>query len=276
MKNVIVSFQHTNGTAEGIYNNAGPASPLAIIINGHNGFYNYGMFPHIQQQLYEQGISSYSFNFSHGGVIGDADTFEDLEKYEQNCMRLETEDLLCILKNSKKEFNDHSKIFLFAHSLGGVPTIFGTIKAIQENIKIDGLILVSTVKTLDFWPAAMLKEWATAGVYFKKNNRTKQELPQGFEFLQEILKCETHWNVKQAIQSLDIPILIIHGANDEAVPVNHAEDLFSWIKDSNNNAQLKIIPDATHTFNTKHPFENTSKELDELLRTTIDWIKNIA
>lgn len=82
--------------------------------------------------------------------------------------------------------------------------------------------------------------------------------------------------MKHAIQSLDIPILIIHGANDEAVPVNHAEDLFSWIKDSNNNAQLKIIPDATHTFNTKHPFENTSKELDELLRTTIHWIKNIA
>jgi pimeloyl-ACP methyl ester carboxylesterase len=276
MKNIRVSFQHTNGTAEGIYFNAGPVSPLAIIINGHNGFYNYGMFPHIQQKLYDQGISSYSFNFSHGGVIGDADTFEDLEKYEQNCMRLETEDLLCVLQNSKKEFNDHSKIFLFAHSLGGVPTIFGAIKAIQENIKIDGLILVSTVKTLDFWPAAMLKEWATAGVYFKKNNRTKQELPQGFEFLQEILTCETHWNMKHAIQSLDIPILIMHGANDEAVPVNHAEDLFSWIKDSNNNAQLKIIPDATHTFNTKHPFENTSKELEELLRTTIDWIKNIA
>jgi len=276
MKKIIVTFQHTNGKAEGIYINAGPVSPLVIIINGHNGFYNYGMFPHIQQKLGDQGISSYSFNFSHGGVIGDADTFEDLEKYEQNCMRLETEDLLCVLQNSKKEFNDHSKIFLFAHSLGGVPTIFGASKAIQENINIDGLILVSTIKTLDFWPAAMLKEWATAGVYFKKNNRTKQELPQGFEFLQEILKCETHWNVKHAIQSLDIPILIIHGANDEAVPVNHAEDLFSWIKDSNNNVQLKIIPDATHTFNTKHPFENTSKELDELLRATIYWIKNIA
>jgi pimeloyl-ACP methyl ester carboxylesterase len=165
---------------------------------------------------------------------------------------------------------------LFAHSLGGVPSIFGANKAIHENIKIDGLILVSTIKTLDFWPPAMLKEWATAGVYFKKNNRTKQDLPLGFELLQEILKCETHWNVKHAIQSLDIPILIIHGASDEAVPVNHAEDLFSWIKDSNNNAQLKIIPDATHIFNTKHPFENTSKELEELLITTINWIKNIA
>lgn len=265
-------FHHKNGTVEGIYINAGSASPLVIIINGHNGFYNYGMFPYIQQKLFENGISSYSFNFSHGGVIGNADLFEDLEKYEQNCMRLETEDLISVLHNLNKEFREHSKIYLFAHSLGGVPAIFGAKKIIEEKIKIDGIILVSTIKTLNFWPPEMLKEWASAGVYYKKNNRTKQELPQGFEFLQEILKSDKDWNVKQAIQSLNIPILIIHGANDEAVPVEHGESLFSWIKNSNANARLKIVLNATHTFNTKHPFEKTSNELEELIKTTVEWI----
>lgn len=271
MKKEKITFHHTNGNVEGIYINAGNQSPLVIIINGHNGFYNYGMFPYIQQNLFVNGISSYSFNFSHGGVIGDADTFEDLEKYERNCIRLQTVDLLSILHNLK-EFTDHSKVFLLAHSLGGVPTVFGAKQALKEKIKIDGMVLVSTVKTLNFWPADMLTEWATAGVYYKKNNRTKQELPQGFEFLQEILNSDTVWNVKVAIQSLNIPILIVHGANDEAVPVEHGETLFSWIRDSNLKARLKIIQNATHTFNTKHPFENTSDELDELLKTIVDWI----
>ena len=277
MKKVKITFHHTNGSVEGIYINAGIDSPLVIIVNGHNGFYNYGMFPYLQQKFFENNISSYSFNFSHGGVIGDADTFEDLEKYERNCMRLETEDLLSIVHNLKN-FENHSKIFLLAHSLGGVPTIFGAKKAEEEEeeeeeIHIDGIVLMSTVKTLNFWPPEMLSEWATAGVYYKKNNRTNQELPQGFEFLQEVLKCDKDWNVKEAIRSLTIPILIIHGASDEAVPPEHGETLFSWIKDSNTNARLRIVPNATHTFNTKHPFENTSNELEALIKTIVDWIK---
>lgn len=275
MKKEKITLHHDNGTVEGIYINAGSASQLVIIINGHNGFYNYGMFPYIQQKLFENKISSYSFNFSHGGVIGAADTFEDLEKYERNCMRLEVEDLLCVLHNLK-EFKDHSKIFLFTHSLGGVPTIFGAKKISEEKIKIDGIILVSTVKTLHFWPPKMLTEWAMTGVYYKKNNRTKQELPLGFEFLQEIINCEEDWNVKKAIQTLNIPILIIHGANDEAIPVNHAASLFSWIKNLSKNASLKIIPNATHTFNTKHPFEKSSDELEELIITTVKWIKSTS
>ena len=270
-----IIFHHTDGEVEGVYINAGSDSPLVIIINGHNGFYNYGMFPYLQQKLFENNISSFSFNFSHGGVIGDADVFEELDKYEQNCMRLETEDLLSVLRNAD-QFKDHSKIFLLAHSLGGVPAVFGAKKATEEKIKIAGMILVSTVKTLNFWPPEMLKEWAVAGVYYRKNNRTKQELPQGFELLQEILNSDKNWNVKQAIQSLTIPILIIHGAMDEAIPVDHAESLFSWIRARNAGAQLKIIPTATHTYNTKHPFEKSSNELEELISITTGWIHNLS
>lgn len=264
-------FSHDNGMIEGIYINAGDKSPLVIIVNGHNGFYNYGMFPYIQQSLFENNISSYSFNFSHGGVIGDADHFEDLNKYEQNCMRLETKDLLSVLRNSNT-FNQHPKIFLFAHSLGGIPTIFGAKKATEENIHIAGIILVSTVKTLRFWPPEMLEEWAGAGVYYKKNNRTLQELPQGFEFLQEIIKSDAEWNVQLALRSINVPILILHGANDEAIPVDHAESIYSWAKDSNKNVLLKIIPNATHTYNTKHPFEKSSDELEALINISVEWI----
>jgi pimeloyl-ACP methyl ester carboxylesterase len=268
-----ISLEYANGTIDGIYITAGTDSPLVIIINGHNGFYNYGMFPYIQQSLYKEKISSYSFNFSHGGVIGDADYFEDLEKYEANCMRLETEDLLCVLQNLHSDrFNKHLKVILLAHSLGGVPTIFGAKKAVEEKIKPDGIILVSTVKTLYFWPVEMIKEWATNGVYYKKNNRTKQELPQGFEFLQEVMNSETKWNIEREIKSLQIPILIIHGENDEAIPVENGQALFAWIKETNPEPELKIIPGATHTYNTKHPFDGPSKELEEMISATVNWI----
>jgi pimeloyl-ACP methyl ester carboxylesterase len=274
-KKIIV--KHQNGTVEGIYCNAGNSSPLVIIVNGHNGFYNYGMFPYIQQMLFENEISSYSFNFSHGGIVGDDDHFRDLEKYEKNCMRLETEDLLCVLHNLHSgEFGKHAKLILLAHSLGGVPAIFGAKKAGELHITIDGIILASAVKTLNFWPAEMIREWALAGVFYKKNNRTKQELPQGFEFLQEVLKSDTVWNVEQSIRSLQVPVLIIHGENDEAIPIEHAHSLFAWIKQPNPKAEFKIIPNATHTFNSKHPFDGASAELKELVNTIVTWIKRIS
>lgn len=270
-----LSFSHKEGKVEGIYLDAGKNSPLVVIVNGHNGFYNYGMFPYIQQQLQANGISSYSFNFSHGGVKGDGDYFEDLFNYEQNCMRLETEDLLAVLESGAGMIRSHNKKILFAHSLGGVPTIFGAKKAMERHLKIDGMILVSTVKTLNFWSAETLKEWATNGVVFKKNNRTQQELPQGFEFLQEVLASETTWNVERAMRSLDLPILIIHGEKDESVSPEHGQSLYDFIKDTNSKASFQLIPEATHTFNTKHPFTGPSPQVDKLIEITTAWINKL-
>ncbi|MEP6582736.1 MAG: alpha/beta fold hydrolase [Ginsengibacter sp.] len=271
-----ITLSHLNGVVEGIYIAIEPDAPLVIIINGHNGFYNYGMFPHIQESLAAVGIASYSFNFSHGGVKGDADYFEDLDKYEKNCMRLEVEDTFCVLNNlSSEKFQKHGKVFLMAHSLGGVPAIFAASKAQEENINIAGIVLISTVMQLNFWPADMMEEWKQNKVYYKKNNRTKQMLPQGEEFLNEVLQSDAEWNVQQELKKLAQPILIIHGENDEAVPVEHGYQKYEWIKDGNNQASLKVIPDATHTFNTKHPFEETNPRLEAMIHEIVEFVNSI-
>jgi hypothetical protein len=201
-----ISFEFKHGKVDGIYIRAtDPDASLVIITNGHNGFYNYGMFPYIQEKLFEASISSYSYNFSHGGVIGDADYFSDLKSYEQNCMRLETEDLCEIvrnIKNSDIHFSDKNKLFLLAHSLGGGPTIFAANKLTSEGYRIDGLILVSTVKTIARWGTAAMEEWEKNGVYFIKNNRTKQDLPQGKEFLEEIKQADGKWSIEKALTGL--------------------------------------------------------------------------
>lgn len=267
-------FRHSNGVVEGIYISVKDEAPLVIIINGHNGFYNYGMFPHVQESLAICGIASYSFNFSHGGVKGDGDYFEDLEKYERNCMRLEVEDAMSVLHNlTSEKFKDHSKIFLLAHSLGGVPAVFAASKAQDENIDIKGIILVSTVKQLNFWPQEMLEEWKQNKVYYKKNNRTKQMLPQGEEFLNEVLESDSKWNVENEIKKLRQPILIIHGEDDEAIPAEHGQSKYEWIKNKKKNTSLKIISGATHTFNTRHPFEETNLHLEEMIDEVVAFIK---
>ncbi len=268
-----ISLQHKYGIIEGIYVNAGAATSLVIIINGHNGFYNYGMFPYLQETLYLQNISSYSFNFSHGGIKGDSDYFEYLVSYQKNCMMLEVEDVMCVLHNLHERFNIHPKVFFLAHSLGGVPAIFSATKAQDENIIISGIILISTVSQLNFWPEEMLDDWKQNKIYYKKNNRTQQLLPQGEEFLKEVLQSDSTWNVKKEIKKLQQPILILHGENDEAVPPEHGKSLYSWIQSTNKSAVFKIVPEATHTYNTKHPFEGTNPQLEEMLNTVITFIE---
>lgn len=275
MKKIKISFTHKDGIVDGIYFNAGDQLPLVIIINGHNGFYNYGMFPYIQESLVGRGISSYSFNFSHGGIKGDSDFFDDLKRYEKNCMRLEIEDVMCVLHNlTSEKFKKPVSVFLLAHSLGGVPEIYSAAKAQDENLTINGIILISTVKQLNFWPDEMMEEWKQNKVFYKKNNRTKQLLPQGQEFLNEILKSDTEWNIENEIKKLKMPILIVHGDGDEAIPVEHGHKLFEWIKNKNENSSLEIIPGATHTFNTKHPFEGPSPQLEKMLDMIVPFIQN--
>src|SRR5258706_7416445 len=184
-----VKFNFEHGIVEGIYLNAdSPHSPLVIITNGHNGFYNYGMFPYIQENLGENGIYSFSYNFSHGGVESDSDFFSRLDLYEKNSMALETKDLVEVVRNikdSKIKKDEKSKLIFLTHSLGGIPTIFGARQLIKEGFQIDGIVLISTTMTLDFWSKEQMEEWERNGRLLLKNNRTNQLLPQGKEFLEE-------------------------------------------------------------------------------------------
>ena len=276
MQHQKISFTHSNGQIDGIYLNAGENTPLVIIANGHNGFYNYGMFPYIQQSFLQSGISSYSFNYSHGGVLGDSDYFSDLDKYEKNCIRLEKEDIVCAVENlASDNICKHPEIFLFTHSLGGAPTIFATKELEHSMLKPAGIMLVSSVMTLNFWGETMINKWKETGVFFKKNNRTNQELPLGKEFLEEVLNCDHEWSIEKAIKELKTPILIIHGDKDEAVPLESSLSLYEWSKNNNPKNELEIIKDATHTFNTKHPFAGTTGALESLIAVTINRIKNL-
>src|SRR5207249_2606192 len=138
------------------------------ITNGSNGFYNYGMFPTIQETLYQKGISSVAYNFSHGGVEDGKDYFTQLDLYEKNCMRLEVEDLCGIVRNIYQEpfrFYPGQKLYLMAHSMGGIPTIFAAKRLNKENIKVNGIILLACVSTLDLYSKDEIDNWEKEKVW---------------------------------------------------------------------------------------------------------------
>ena len=95
--------------------------------------------------------------------------------------------------------------------------------------------------------AAFAKE---KGVKYVLNGRTKQQMPHCYQFYEDFIANKEHLNIERASKKITIPQLIIHGDNDTSINIKEAEELHQW----NPNSELKIIKNANHVFNTKHPW----------------------
>lgn len=268
-------LESPNGTIRGNLVSCGADSPMVLMACGHNGFYHFGMFPTIQQIFAENGISSVAFNYSHCGISDDGDFFDDLESYKANCRRLEVEDLTFMAKEIEEAKLAHKpkQLFLFGHSMGGFSAVFAS-QAIQNSgMKLAGIILLNAMRTLDVRTPEIMEEWKANGVYFRSNMRTKQELPQGPEFLAETLASDTTWNMQPIVEKLTIPCFVAHAVDDESVPFEHGRTIFSWVYKNNSKNAFLPIPNAGHTLNTTHPMKRDSEELRFFCEQVVDWIK---
>lgn len=275
METKLFQIESPNGTIRGNFVSCGADFPIVLMACGHNGFYHFGMFPTIQQAFVEKGISSVAFNYTHCGISDDGDFFDDLEKYKANCRRLEVEDLAFMAKEitSNQIFHKPDQFFLFGHSMGGFSALFAS-QAIQiSGIKLSGIILLNSLRTLDVRTPEIMEEWKANGVYFRPNMRTKQDLPQGPEFLAETLASDTTWNMQEVVEKLMIPCFVAHAVEDESVPFEHGRTIFSWVYKNNSQNAFLPIPNAGHTLNTVHPMKRDSEELQFFCSQIVDWMK---
>lgn len=277
METKLFQIESPNGILRGSSAFGGTGSPVVLMACGHNGFYHFGMFPTIQKVFAENGISSVAFNYSHCGISDDGDYFDDLEGYQANCRRLEVEDLTFMAKQIAAGTLLHKpdRFFLFGHSMGGFSAVFAS-EAIQKaGIELSGIVLLNSLRTLDTRTPEVMEEWKANGVYFRPNMRTKQDLPQGPEFLAETLASNAGWNMQKPVERLQIPCFVAHAVEDEAVPFEHGRTIFSWVYKNNLQNAFLPIPNAGHTLNTTHPMKRDSEELQFFCGQVVDWMKTV-
>lgn len=268
-----------NGALEGVFLDAGNQTPLVIIANGQNGFFNYGMFPHVQQSLAVAGISVVGFNYSHAGLKPDEDVFTDLERYRKNSRELEKEDLLQVLQAVDQGFfGNHATRFILAHSMGGIGTVRAAAEAQQKGYAPDGVILLCCLSTLNCRTPEIMEAWIKNKVWMLRNNRTQQDLPLGKAYLQETLDSVPGGKLdpEPLARSLRMPVYIVHGEADESVPLYHSESLFNWCGSNHPANAFVLIPEASHTLNTRHPFEGSNPQLEQFIEGTITWIQDVT
>ncbi len=202
------------------------------------------------------------------------------ESNEEHMLRQASVDITLFIKEAKK-YCDH--IFVFGHSLGGYLTAFSLQKATKEDI--EGICLIGApysfrevifklgLNLLGFVgkrienlkPIIKQLEKEIPGLSY---HRLEQRLYfQKFKF-KDVDGIRDLFNAPNLLEAStpEVPIILLHGIDDEVISYSHAVLLYQKFRKSNKDVELNLIPF------TGHHLEGMEKESMDKVR---EWMQKI-
>jgi uncharacterized protein len=250
----------------------GGTYPVVIVCHGFKGFKNFAFFPYTSRKLCDEGLAVVTVNFSGNGIGTDPTTFTELDKFAQNTISQELDDLEAVLDGISSGAllggqGDASRLGIMGHSRGGCTAI---VKASLDP-RLRCLVTWASPAALGRYSDELLRQWKEDGRYNFVNARTKQDMFVNYSYLEDIQANRERYSLDLAVSQLTIPYLTVHGTDDESVPVDAARRLHSAAKTGR--AELALVEGGTHTFGTKHPFESSTPALDQAIDRTTAWFR---
>jgi len=248
--------------------------PVIIFNHGFKGFKDWGPFNLVARLFAEEGFVFIKVNFSHNGVTLENPTeFADLEAFATNNFSMELDDTGVLIDALfagstpiPSEEMDLSRLFIIGHSRGGASAI---LKA-GEDSRIKAVVTWAAVNNLESWHSKNeLDYWKTKGRIHIHNARTNQEMPMDYQIVENYLANKERLQVPEAVKTMSIPMLSIHGSEDPTVPVDAVREIGSW----NSSVVVEVIPGANHTFGGGHPFEGSElpPDLNKVIQLSSDF-----
>jgi uncharacterized protein len=246
--------------------------PVIIVCHGFKGFKDFAFFPYTSRKLCERGLAVVTMNFSGNGISDDPVNFTALEKFEQNTISQELDDLEAVLQGISTDAllgasGGSQRLGIMGHSRGGCTAI---IKASLDP-RLTCLVTWASPAALGGYSEAVLRQWKEEGRYNFVNARTKQDMFVNYAYVEDIEANRDRYSLDLAVARLSIPYLIVHGTNDESVSVEAARRVHGYAKTGH--AELALVEGGTHTFGTKHPFEGSTPALEQAIDRTAAWFQ---
>ena len=253
--------------------------PLVILCHGFKGFKDWGCFPYMMEKIASEGNFCVSFNFSYNGAgedENDQSDFTRLNLFAENTFSRELDDLgsvIDFLFEHKSEYNyDTGNVTLIGHSRGGGIAILKT----AEDKRIKKLTVLSSVNNFDRYSDALKSKWKETGFFNVLNSRTNQMMRMNYTLMEDLEKNIERLDIQKAVTKITAPLLIIQGMQDLTVDYSNAEDLYTRHieKDKTNKekTELILIENTGHTFGAVHPFQGTTKALEEVITLILDFL----
>lgn len=223
---------------------AGKIRALVVIVHGFKGFKDWGFFPWLAERLNGQRLAVCRFNMSRSGIGETPDTFERLDLFADDTYSTQLADLRAVVAHAQQQVPG-VPTFLVGHSRGGGVALLGA----RDVPNLAGVVTWSAISRVDRWDDATIRAWRAAGHLDVENARTKQIMRMSPRILDDFDANRERLNVLAATDRLRKPLLVIHGARDESVPVAEGRALAARVSD----ASLLVIEHASHTYNAIHP-----------------------
>jgi pimeloyl-ACP methyl ester carboxylesterase len=249
--------------------NSGRDLPHAILLHGFKGFMDWGFFPAMAGRIASLGVAAVRFNVSGSGIGEDLETFSDLEAFARNTLSREMEDIEIVrawIRSGGAAELDPERAVLVGHSRGaGLALIHAA-----ESGASRGVVTWAAVATFDRFDEPTKDLWRRSGFLPIQNARTGQEMRLDSTALEDLERETDRFDVPAACRRLRAPVLLVHGTDDETVPVRESELLLESLDRSC--AKLLRIQGAGHTFGVRHPMTATTEAWETVSGATLERI----
>jgi alpha-beta hydrolase superfamily lysophospholipase len=248
-----------------VYRAAKPVGSV-IICHGFKGYAHWAFFPYLAQSLAEKGLTAITFDFSGSGIGADRETFTDVEAFANNTFSREQEDLEVLVDYLRRRKIITPKFGLFGHSRGGATAI---VYAAATDSDVNALVTWAAIAYVNRWTDDEAIVWRRRGHAEITNSRTGQVMRLGTDLLDDVeLHIKTKLNIEAAAAKVKVPWLIVHGTGDETVPSAEGERLHAA---STGRSTLRLVDQATHSFDAKHPLSVIPGNLEIVVQETVNF-----
>ena len=236
-----------------------------VVCHGFKGFKDWGFFPFAASWLAtELACPVVTFNFSGSGVGEDLENFTDPEAFGRNTFSLELADLDAVLgglaagRLGEADLAPARRIGVLGHSRGGIAAILS-----GERAPVRAVVTWAAIASVERY-AKVFDGLPPDEPHLVRNARTGDVLPLHRDVLHDIRAHPARFDLDASLARSEVPLLVLHGAADESVPIEEGRTLGGI----GPRTRFEAIEGAGHTFEVGHPFEGPSTELLETLRRT--------
>ncbi|MEO8192943.1 MAG: alpha/beta fold hydrolase [Gemmatimonadales bacterium] len=238
-----------------------------VICHGFKGFAHFSFFPHVAEELAKAGFRSITFDFSGSGIGEDRENFTNRDAFTHNTYLQELDDLDAVVAEARVRDWIEDSYGLFGHSRGGGVAILQA----ARDTGVKALVTWAAISSTNRWAPETVADWRQRGYIDVVNARTGDTIPLSTELLREVEEFgETRLNIAWAASSIRVPWLIMHGADDETVPVSEGERLSSLARDT---AAIHILEGVDHSFGGKHPLPEITPTLGSVTKGTVEFFR---
>lgn len=253
--------------------------PAILLLHGFKGFRQWGFLPEAARRFADGGFHVIAIDLSGNGMRGTDDQVIDTDAFRNQTISADIHDVTQVLTWMLAHANDASvldgqwdgSVHLVGHSRGGALSLIIARQLVESPTKIclHRIVLWNSIGTLVRWTPRQRAVWESDQQITVENARTGQKLAMGFQYVTDIERNETTFDLAAATTCLANRVVFIHAEQDVTASLKEITPLVSITGRSD---ALVVIPNTGHTFGIQHPFQGATKAFEDVMNATLQWL----